>query len=75
MQQKVTLFKKIIYDKLIKKFNAMQNLDTINLVKKLTMKQMLGKLEMKILHHDHSRYITIEELNKLTANNFAGRLV
>ena len=32
-------------------------------------------IEKKILDHDHDKYITTQEFNKLTADNFAARLV
>ena len=31
-------------------------------------------LKLKILDHDHSKYITTQEFNKLTAENFTARL-
>ena len=43
--------------------------------KKLTMAQKLVKLKKKITDHDHNnKYITTQELNKLTSENFAARL-
>ena len=34
----------------------------------------IGEIEKKILDHDHSKCITTQEFNKLTADNFAARL-
>ena len=43
--------------------------------KKLAMAQKLVKLKKKITDHDHNnKYITTQELNKLTSENFAARL-
>ena len=42
--------------------------------KKLTIIQKFLKLKKKILVHDHSKYITSKELNKLTAESLATRL-
>ena len=36
--------------------------------------QKLVKLKKNILDHDHTKYITTQELNKLTAENFTARL-
>ena len=38
------------------------------------MTQKLMKLKKKITDHSHDKYITTSEFNKLTAENFAGRL-
>ena len=32
-----------------------------------------SEIEKQIIDHDHDKYITTPEFNKLTANNFAGR--
>ena len=49
-------------------------IDTSNLVKKLTVTQALVKLKKKITDHDHAKYLTTQEFNKLTSENFASRL-
>ena len=60
---------------MVKQVNAIQTIDTSNLVKKLTMTHKLLKLKKKIIDHDHSnKYITTQEFNKLPAENFAARL-
>ena len=40
--------------------------------KKLTITQKLVKLKIKL--HDHDKYLTIQEFNKLTAETFTERL-
>ena len=45
-----------------------------NLVKKLAIIQKLMKLKKKITDHNHDKYITTPEFNKLTTENFAARL-
>ena len=42
----------------------------------MTVTQKLVKLKTKLLltGHDHDKYITTQELNKLTLENFAARL-
>ena len=34
----------------------------------------INEIEMKIIDHNHDKYITTPEFNKLTAQNFAARL-
>ena len=34
----------------------------------------ISEIEMKIYNHDHDRYITAQEINKLTSETFAVRL-
>ena len=44
--------------------------------KRLTITQKLCEIENKITtDHDHDKYITTQEFNKLTSENFATRLV
>ena len=43
-------------------------------LKKLTTTQKLMKLKKKILAHNHCKYITAQEFNNLTAENFTARL-
>ena len=59
----------------LKRFNAIQTTDTSNLVKKSDYGTKISGIEKKILDHDHSnKYITTQEFNKLTAENFKARL-
>ena len=64
----------IVYDELVKKVNAIQTADTSNLVRKTDYDKKSCKIEKKILDHDHSKYKTTQEFNKLTADSFAVRL-
>ena len=59
---------------LVEKVNAIQARDADNLVKKADYNTKIAETEKKILDHDHSKYITTQEFNKLTAENFAARL-
>ena len=45
-----------------------------NLVKKADYNTKINDIEKKITDHDHDKYITIPEFNKLTAERFAARL-
>ena len=44
-----------------------------NLVKKTDYNTKINEIGKKITDHDHDRYITTPEFNRLTAENFAGR--
>ena len=43
-------------------------------MKKPSYKTKINKIEKKIADHDHAKYVTTQEFNKLTADNFAARL-
>ena len=45
-----------------------------NLLKKTDYNTKVNEIEKKITDHNHDRYITTPEFNKLTAENFAARL-
>ena len=45
-----------------------------NLVKKTDYNTKINELEKKITDHDHDKYITTPEFNKLTTENFVARL-
>ena len=46
-----------------------------NLVKKTDYNTKISETENEITtHHDHDKYITIQEFNKLTSNNFTARI-
>ena len=68
------LVKKAEYDQLVKKINAIQTTDTIDLVIKDDYKTKIREVEKKILYHDHDKYITTQEINKITKSNFAAML-
>ena len=44
-----------------------------NLVKKTDNNTKISEIEKKITDHDHDKYITTPEFNKLLAGNFAAR--
>ena len=70
------MLKKTEFDELIKKVNDIKTNDTSDLVEKnwRTQALMKSKKKKKNTDHDHGIYITTQELNKLTADNFAARL-
>ena len=45
-----------------------------NLTKKTDYKTKINEIEKKITDHNHGKYITTPEFNKLTSENFAARL-
>ena len=45
-----------------------------NLVKKTDYNAKINDIEKKITDHNHDKYITTPEFNKLTSENFAARL-
>ena len=49
--------------------------DVSSLVKKTDYGTKISEIEKNITNHDHNKYITIQEFNKLTAENFSARLV
>ena len=55
---------------------ALENkiLNVSNLIKKTYYNTKISEIQEKITDHDHDRYITTLECNKLTAENFASRL-
>ena len=59
----------------LKKINAIQTTDASNLVKKTDFNTKINESEKKFTDHGHSnKYITTQEFNKLTSENFAARL-
>ena len=63
---------KRLCDELLKKDNAMQTIDTSDLVKKADYNTKIVGIEKKI--PDHDKYITTPKVNKITKENFAERL-
>ena len=59
------------YNELVKKVNAIQTTDASYLVRKTDYNTKINEIEKKITNHDHDKYISTEEFNKLTAGNFA----
>ena len=69
------LAKDNVFDELVKNINAIQIIDTSTLVRKTEHNTKINGIEKKITGHDYSnKYINTQELNKLTSENFAGRL-
>ena len=64
--------KKTVLDKLVKKVNALTNINTSDLVKKADYNTKIEDLENKIPNHD--KYTTTNEFPKLTRQNVAERL-
>ena len=48
--------------------------DVSNLIRKTDNDVKILDIEKKVTDHDHDKYITTSEFNKLTAENFATRL-
>ena len=48
--------------------------DVSNLIRKTDNDVKILDIEKKVTDHDHDKYITTPEFNKLTAENFATRL-
>ena len=66
--------KKTEYNQLDGKVNNISTTDTINLVKKPNKNTKISEIENKANDHDHAKYITTQEFNKLSADNFIARL-
>ena len=66
--------KKTEYNEFIKKFHAIQTTDASDLVEKNDYNTKINEIEKKTTDHDHTKYITTQEFNKLTSDNFAARL-
>ena len=54
-------------------FNTFQTTYTSDLTKKTNYNTKINEIEKKITDHDHEKYITTQEFNKLTVNNLAAR--
>ena len=50
------------------------NTKVSSLVKKTDYDTKIVEIKKKITDHDHNKYITTQEFNKLIAENFAARL-
>ena len=60
---------------MVKQINSIHAGDTRKFVKKTDYDTKIGESEMKFTDHDHSnKFITTQEFNKLTAENFDARL-
>ena len=65
--------KKTEYNELVLKVNVIQTSDS-NFLEKTDYDPKIGEIEKNILDHDYAKYITTQELNKLTTENFTARL-
>ena len=63
--------KKTVYDKLVAKVN---NIDTSHFVLQTKYNTDKTELEKKLTDHNHDKYITTSEFNKLAADAFNARL-
>ena len=61
-------------EELVKKVNAIETTVTSDLVKKANYNTKIGETEKKKFDHDYEIYITTQQLNKLTKENFTARL-
>ena len=59
---------------MVKKTNIINTADTSHLVKKTDYSININEIEKKITDHNHDKYITNQEFNKLTWHNFTERL-
>ena len=67
--------KKTEYNELVKKVNNIKTTGTTVLVKKTGCNTKINEIENKITtNYDHDKYITTQNFNKLTSDNFAARL-
>ena len=64
--------KRIVYDELVQKVNAIQTIDISGLVINADCIPKIEEIEKAIPNHD--KYITIPEFNKFTKENFGERL-
>ena len=59
---------------MVKNINTIQTTYTSDLVKQADYNTKIDEIEKKKIDHDHEKYVTTQEANKLTAENFAARL-
>ena len=66
----------VLLTQLVLQLKAVENKipNVSNLVKKTDYNTKISEIENKTTDHDHDKYITSPEFNKLTTENFAGRL-
>ena len=64
------VLQKTEYNELVKNVNSFQTTDASNLVKETDYNTKINETENKINDHDHTKYITIQEFNELTSENF-----
>ena len=59
---------------MVTKVNNINSTDNSDLVKKTDYNTKINEIENKITDHDHDKYFTTQEFNKLTSDNFTARL-
>ena len=60
---------------MMNQLKIIQTIDTSNLLKKADYNKTISEIDKRVLNHNHGKYITAQEFNKLTENNFAAILV
>ena len=70
---KIDVVRKTEYDELVKNFNAIQTTHNSNSVKKTYCNTKINEIEKKNTDHDHDKYITTQEVNKIMSKSFAAR--
>ena len=60
---------------MMNQLKTVQTIDTSNLLKRADYNKKNSEIDKKVLDHNHGKYITTQEFNKLTGNNFAAILV
>ena len=66
--------KKTEYNESVIKVTNINTTDTSDLIKNTDYNTKINEIEKKITNHDHDKYITTQEFNKLTSDNFTARL-
>ena len=59
----------------LKKINNINTTDTSDLNKKTDYNTKFNEIEKEITDHDRAKYITTQEFNKFTSQNFAEKVV
>ena len=60
---------------MMNQLKTIQTIDTSNLLKKTDYNKSISEIGKGVLDHIHGKYITTQEFNKLTGNNFAAILL
>ena len=60
---------------MMNQLKTIQTIDTSNLLKKTDYNKSISEIGKGVLDHNHGKYITTQEFNKLTGNNFAAILL
>ena len=68
------MLKKAEYNELVKKVNNINTTDISDLVKMSDYNTKINEIEKKITHHNHDKYIIIQEFYKLKTDNFTATL-